>query len=1071
RKNGSYFWSKIKGQPYKTTGKTDIQFFTIIEDITTEKEKEKQLKILSQIAETNINPVIITNEKGCITWINKSYIDISGYQQNEVIGKNLVNLLQEPNANQQTIDYIKKQILKGQPFSAEIYNHSKSGNKYWLRINGQPIYNTSGKLTGFFALEEDITKEKENQKRLKASELKFWIALEKIYENAWEHDFTTGKTSFSKSNNDFWGYTNNELTDNVDLWLESIYKDDVHLITDNYAKYLTKEIDSHNLEYRIVHKDGTVKWVMDRGVVIEKSVDGKPLRTIGTHTDITQTKLTETELDRRIKQFKSLSENIPGVIYEYEFREDGSEGLRYISPAIERVFGIKLNDFDNYLNYIHPDDRTRILQKNDYCKKTLTPFYDESILTVPGVGTKWHAVYSSFSYISQTGAKVFTGFMMDITERKNAEDILRTNEEKYRSIIANMKLGLMEVDNDSNIIYTNNSFCDMSGYSLKELLGNKATTLFTSAQNVALLDEKKEKRNKGIADAYQIDIIDKNKNIKWWLISSAPSYSDIGVQIGSIGIYLDITEQKKLELELIEARVQAEQLAKTKEVFLANMSHEIRTPMNAIIGMSNQLGKTSLEPQQKFYLDTVHSAADNLLVIINDILDLSKIEAGKLSLENVGFEPKTLLSKAIQVLAYRAEEKGLELINSHFDDGISDILIGDHYRLNQVLLNLISNALKFTEKGTIDLVFKLIKNDNTSQTIQVEVSDTGIGMEQSFVKQLFDKFSQEYKSISRRYGGTGLGMSICKQLIELMGGSITAKSKKGEGTTISFIIKFKKGTKKDLPKKETIQVSETFLTGKKILVVDDNDMNRLVASIILQNYGAEIIEAINGEQAIEKVTQQKCDVVLMDIHMPGINGFDATRIIRKINNNIPIIALTANAIKGESEKCIESGMNDYIPKPFKEEELLKTIAKWLGKKVSLIKNKSNNSIANNTQLYSLTKLTTISNGNNAFVQKMIQIFCDQTPLMLKEMMDGYNAKNWVKVGSTAHKMKPIIDNLDIYILKETIRNIEAVGEDTKEDKNLPKMLKEVTTVINKVIHIMRQEYKLPLNNVAIDNKF
>ncbi|RZK24481.1 MAG: PAS domain-containing sensor histidine kinase, partial [Flavobacterium sp.] len=874
------------------------------------------------------NTVIITDADDLITWVNQSFTNMTGYSFDEAIGRKPEYLLHGPATSQNTLNYLNKQVSKGESFNADIYNYSKSGKPYWARIKGQPINNQNGELSGFFALIEDITVEKAAQELLKESENRFRLALEKIG-NVWEHDFITGKTFFSKTNNDFWGYTDNELAESESNWWDRVHKDDFHLLVHNFKKYRRGRIDSHSEEYRILHKNGDIKWVLDRGVVIEKDESGRPLRVVGTHTDITPIKRTEQELEQRVKQFKSLSENIPGVIYEYEYREDGTDGLRYISPAIERVFGITADDFWNQ-KYITPKDQQRINEKQQHSRNTLEPFYDETEITIPGLSTRWYAVHSSYSYTDQdNNAKVFTGFMSDITERKSVEESLRINEEKYRSILANMKLGLLEIDNGGHITYANNSFCYMSGYAMPELIGKSASELFLPEGRLESEKEKWKSIEKGLADAYEVETRDKQGNKKWWLSSGAPRYNDKAELAGSIGIHLDITDKKNQELELVDARVEAEQSAQSKETFLANMSHEIRTPMNAIMSMANQLAKTNLEPQQEFYLETIHTASKNLLVIINDVLDLSKIDAGKLSLENIGFNLIDVLQNAMQVITHKGEEKGLDLNNFHFDGNIAKVLIGDPYRLNQVLLNLMTNAVKFTEKGSVDLICRVIADKPNSQVIHVSVVDTGIGMEASFVKHLFEKFSQEYESVSRKYGGTGLGMSICKELIEQMGGEIFVDSVKGSGTTIAFVIEFQKGQSDDVPEKAETTFSEDFLLGKKILVTDDNDLNRLVASILLLDYGATVMVAENGEIALDMIEKETFDVILMDIQMPVMNGYDTTRKIRKMGNNIPIIALTASAIKGEKEKCLSMGMNDYITKPINEEDFLKTIDRWV----------------------------------------------------------------------------------------------------------------------------------------------
>ena len=629
-------------------------------------------------------------------------------------------------------------------------------------------------------------------------------------------------------------------------------------------------------------------------------------------------------------------------------------------------------------------------------------------------------------------------------------------EEKYRSIISNMKLGLLEVDREEKIQFANQSFIEMSGYGLNELLGKKSSDIFLQGESSRLMKNKNFSRMKGRSDAYEIEIRDKKGDIRWWLISGAPRLDNSGDLAGSIGIHLDITNQKLLEIELIGAKELAEESTRSKETFLANMSHEIRTPMNAIIGMSAQLAKTNLDNTQQFYLETIHSASDNLLVIINDILDFSKIDAGKLQLERIGFGPMELLNRALRVLSHRAEEKGLSLNNVFFDPAISPVLMGDPYRLNQVLINLISNAIKFTEKGNVDISCGVLNDSLLSQTIQITVKDTGIGMEANFLDCLFEKFSQEDASVTRQHGGTGLGMSICKDLINLMGGEIQVKSKKGIGSTILLKIKFDKGSFENLPEKPFFEVDSKILVDKKILLVDDNQMNRLVAATILANHGAIITTAQNGKEAVEILEKIPFNIVLMDIQMPVMDGVEATAIIRsKISKQLPIIALTANAIKGDNDKYLAAGMNGYLSKPFIEKDLLNVVALWLNK-IEAVKFAFSNTVSAD-KLYDLTILQNVGRGDNEFVDKMISLFIAETPEKLIAMEQSYRLHDFKEMGKMAHQIKPIIDNLGIFSLKEPIRIIEKLGQQELNHSDIPLLLKTIRNTVNLVIDALQTE--------------
>jgi CheY-like chemotaxis protein len=362
------------------------------------------------------------------------------------------------------------------------------------------------------------------------------------------------------------------------------------------------------------------------------------------------------------------------------------------------------------------------------------------------------------------------------------------------------------------------------------------------------------------------------------------------------------------------------------------MSHEIRTPMNAILNMGKQLEKTILDATQHSYLEAINHAASHLLVIINDILDFSKIEAGKLVLQQIAFELDELIHQAAEVIRIKAEEKNIWL-NVKMNEACKQVVIGDPFRLNQVVLNILSNAIKFTNEGGVTIDVHTAELRNNVMSVDIKVVDTGIGMSQDFLKNLFNDYAQEDESVAHKYGGTGLGMGISKQLMEMMGGHIEVKSKKGVGTEVTLHIGLPKGEQSDLKQEEKIVVDASLLNNKKILLVDDNKMNRLVAITILKPYGTIITEAENGEEAVAAVVTKPSDaydIILMDVRMPEMDGISATRFIRKEGfTQVPIIALTASAVKGEREKCIDAGMNDFLSKPFDEESLLQILGRWL----------------------------------------------------------------------------------------------------------------------------------------------
>jgi PAS domain S-box-containing protein len=1029
-------------------------------DITEDKKAqdaiEKSELTNRLILNAALDAIVIVNQTGDITFWNPQAEKTFGWKEEEVMGKKLSHLIvpeQVRFAHDKGID--NYHATGHGPFLNKISEQmaiNSSGKEFPVEVSIIPVKHTSG--TFFCGFIRDISERKKAEAALKESQELWQFALEGAGDGVWRYDLQTGETFFSKQYRKMLGYEGNEFKHTDKNWFNIIHRDDIALVQQSEDAYREGLITNHQLEYRIQHKDGKYLWVLDRGMILNYTEDGKPKLIIGTHTNITSIKQTELELEQRVKQFKSLSENIPGVIYEYEFSSDGKETLRYVSPALEKVFGIKVEDFYQYQQYIHPDDLPEIIRKNKHSKQTLEPFYDESRLVLPGRGIVWHSVTSSFSYYTPDGSAVFTGFILDITERKNTEHVLKINEEKYRNITANMNLGLLEVDNDEIIQFANQSFCDMSGYTSDELLGRRASELFIREEQLEMMEMKNKSRKKVVSDAYEIAVKNKSGRAKWWLISAAPRYNDKEELVGSIGIHLDITEQKNLEYELLEAREQAEQSATAKQSFLANMSHEIRTPMNAILGMSRELQKTMLNEQQKLYLNIINNAGEHLMVIINDILDISKIEAGKLSLETIGFRINDVIRNTVQVMEHRASEKGL-LLNYSVDERIAPVLLGDPYRLKQILLNLLSNAVKFSEKGSVDISCRLRVKYKEVHSVQLSVTDKGIGMDKEFLQNLFQNFTQEDRSVSRKFGGTGLGMTISKQLTELMGGNITVESEKNVGTTITLVIPFSVGQDADVPSVGLRIADNSILNGKRILLVEDNDVNRLVAITTLAHYGADISEAVNGLEAVEALRNNRFDLVLMDMQMPVMDGLEATKVIRNsVNASIPIIALTANAIQGESDKCYEAGMNDFVSKPFEEESLVAMIAKWLGKEVNMTVTEK---ITAPVALYDLSRLNAMSKNNDAFVKKVVSLFVEQATITLPKIGIAMNTNDFALLKSQAHFIKSSIDNLGIHSLKENVRNIEKLSLKNEHSPELSALVTELVTILGKVATAMKRD--------------
>ena len=488
---------------------------------------------------------------------------------------------------------------------------------------------------------------------------------------------------------------------------------------------------------------------------------------------------------------------------------------------------------------------------------------------------------------------------------------------------------------------------------------------------------------------------------------------------------LDITERVVTEQALRHAKQAAESAVRAREIFLANMSHEIRTPMNAILGMSQLLAKTPLAPDQDSYRQAITISAEHLLVIINDILDLSKLEAGKMALEHVGFEPATLLAEVGQTINYRAEEKGLRLV-TRTDAAVPAVLLGDPYRIRQVLLNLAGNAIKFTETGRVSISCELVMSHEEDNAVDVrfQVADTGIGIEPEFIQHIFQEFSQEDSSVTRKFGGTGLGLSICRNLLKLMGSTVQLESEKDKGTVMQFVVRLPIGTAEDLSTVATGKHDGTALAelrDKHLLLVEDNRFNRQIAKTFLHHAHIRVTEAEHGAEAVELAQQQRFDLILMDIQMPVMDGYAATALLRQqLGLHTPIIALTANAIKGEREKCLDAGMNGYLAKPFKEEELLKTVSDWIlqphmassgfdAGRASAAPERP--PVRPGVKLYEVDELLKVGQGDPKFVVFMLQTFVESCEEALAGLTQAMREQNLTLLRTTAHTLRPSLTHL------------------------------------------------------------
>ncbi|MCB9264237.1 MAG: response regulator [Lewinellaceae bacterium] len=529
-------------------------------------------------------------------------------------------------------------------------------------------------------------------------------------------------------------------------------------------------------------------------------------------------------------------------------------------------------------------------------------------------------------------------------------------------------------------------------------------------------------------------------------------------------VFRGVKRDRKAEESLNHALEAAESAARTKEQFLANMSHEIRTPLNAILGYSSMLASTPLKPGQQEFAQGIETAGNALLAIVNDILDLSKLEAGMVRFEAIPFQLGPLLHSIGQMFRHQAARKGLWLKIHPLQD-VPDVVVGDPTRLTQMLGNLISNGIKFTSRGGIDLWVKNIREEEQVAWLSFKVQDSGIGIPREKLETIFERFEQAATDTTRKYGGAGLGLSIVSKLAELQGGHIYVRSRENQGSTFYLELPYRTLAEGEGPVPSRITEMQNASSpplpeGLKILVAEDNPMNQHIAGLMLGRMGVEFTIAGNGLEAINLLKEKSFGLVLMDLQMPVMDGYSASREIRKLGFNIPIIAMTAHAMPGEREKCLSAGMNDYLSKPIREQDLLRAIQQQAPRQPA----PPPEALQEEPVLeIDYDYLMEVAGGSKAALAELAGIFLSQAPLELEKLHASFHKQDLSNLATTAHSMKSTAAYMGMEApLGQLLSQLElAARGDAPDGENLPLLLEKISRITEKALRKIREEV-LPL---------
>jgi PAS domain S-box-containing protein len=684
-----------------------------------------------------------------------------------------------------------------------------------------------------------------------------------------------------------------------------------------------------------------------------------------------------------------------------------------------------------------------------------------------------------------------------------AKELIFQNEEKEKREIANKELEkfsyslklasqyslslieasldpLVTINPEGKITDMNHATVNITGITRDKLTGTDFFDYFTEPQKAREVYQ--EVFANGSVANYPLTVRHKDGKLTDVLFNGSVYKDDKGKVIGVVVVARDITDQKRIATELTEAIVFAElathlaeeakfkaekatriaeNAVKAKQQFLSNMSHEIRTPMNAIIGFTKVLLKTNLSARQKEYLTSIKISGDALIVLINDILDLAKVDAGKMTFEQIPFKMSQSISAMLHIFETKIQEKNLTLIKE-YDDRIPDVLVGDPVRLHQIILNLVSNAVKFTSKGEISVSVQLLSEDDEKVTIRFSISDTGIGIAKDKITNIFDNFQQASSGTARLYGGTGLGLAIVKQLVEPQNGTISVKSKIDVGSTFSFILPFQK-TKADVELVPQLVELDPGITNIKVLVVEDIALNQLLMRTLLDEFGFKCDIATNGKIAVEMLQAKSYDIILMDLQMPEMNGFETTDYIRNtMNSVVPIIALTADVTTADLAKCKAVGMNDYIAKPVDDRLLYSKIVGFVKNAVPLnenaviIKDKIIKSKCTNMDF-----LKRHTKSNKALMNEMVSLYLEQTPTLIKTMKQCLFTKDLDLLSSAVHKLIPSFSIMGISTEFEGVaRKVQEYAGTRQQTDKIDDLVTQLESICNQACVELEEEFNL-----------
>ncbi len=890
-----------------------------------------------------------------VTYLNEQFRRVLGYGLEDIptVGDWALHAYPDPEEREAAMGWWAAAVARAIPDSGQVESREfrvtcKDGAHRDIVISATIL---DGLMVVSFV---DMTERNRTAAALAESEARYRLALDASNDGLWDWDLATGVVIGNERWFTLFGYRPGEVPATVDLWKETLHPDDAAATMCAQDDYLQGRAPDYWNEHRVVTRSGEVRWHRSVGKVVARDAQGQPTRMVGTNADITDRVLAEQRLRESLRLLElatRIADLGVGTMDLVSGTLDWDARLRAMYEVPEETPASELS-YDYWMQCIHPEDRELVQTRVQAALRDGTPAEYGFRILLPSGRVRHIHISGVIERDAQGQPFRVIAVSRDITARHLQEAALRDSEERFRLAFEHANTGMCLVDLQGRVLKINDRLAAFFGRPREEVEG-RGVNDFAEPEDQALSPRYMSHAVRGEGDhtVFEKRYRHRDGHLIWGQVAASLVRDAQGQPQYFISQVQDITERKHYEQALEQARVAAEAANRAKSEFLAHMSHEIRTPLNVVLGLAQVLARGALTADQQEMLGRIRAAGEALLGIINDLLDLSKIEAGQLRLEPRPFALGDLLTRVEGLMVQSAQAKGLAFqIEAALPGPGGGRLVGDALRLEQVLVNLLGNAIKFTAAGRVSLTVRPVGADPATPRLRFEVRDTGIGIAPEDLDKLFVPFSQADAGISRRYGGTGLGLAICRRLVTLMDGAIGVESQPGQGSTFWFEVPLRRMTEEAPPlpaprSSPTVgapppiaalpsPVTGQRLAGVPLLVVDDSAMNRDLMARALAVEGARATLAVDGQEALEllKTRGQDFAAVLMDIRMPVMDGLTATRRIRDDlgQTELPVIALTAGVLPEEQAAARAAGIDDILAKPLDLERMVALLLTWLG---------------------------------------------------------------------------------------------------------------------------------------------